>query len=148
MSNEKKAFKSLYVVLAVIAAIVATVVLTPMVKSWVKPTIIEKTINEVDVLALDSNAVTYTYFVDNATKDPIFVGNSVGYPINPETGGTLQGAYINLIDKEGTRYPVWRSIDGTMIVSSIKLHHEGWTDQALQPPVVRFDSTTVTNTPK
>ena len=128
--------------LAVIAVIIITVAMTPIVKNWLQsPTIIEKTISEVNTLSLDSNAVTYTYFVDIKTpENPVFVGNSVGYPINPATGKILEGAIVNIIDKDGLRYPTWRSLDGTMIVSPMKLHHNGLTDSGEQIPVSRFDT--------
>lgn len=137
----------LLAMLAVILVIV-TAWVTPKVSSMLaSPTIIEQTVSEVNALALDSNAVTFTYLIDKQTTVPIFVGNSVGYPINPATGETLEGALINIIDKNGNRYPSWRSLDGTMWVTPLKLHHDGWTDQEEQLPIARFDTTKVSTSP-
>ena len=136
----------LYAVLAAICLIIITVWVTPHVQKLVSnPTIVEQTISEVNALSLDSNAVTYTYLVDPQTTMPLLVGNSVGYPINPVTGKVAAGTLINIIDKDGNRYPTWRSSDGTLIVTQIKLHHDGWTDQGEQVPIARFDTVVQTN---
>lgn len=145
---KKNSKNGLFIAIMAVFLVIMTAWLTPYVSKIVaNPTIVEQTINEVNAIALDSNAVTYTYLIDKQTTVPIFVGNSVGYPINPATGEVLEGALINIIDKNGNRYPSWRSLDGTMWVTPLKLHHDGWTDQDEQLPIARFDSTKVVSPP-
>lgn len=138
--------KSLLTVMAMILLVIVTAWVTPTVSKWVShPNIVEQTVNEVNTLALDSNAVTYTYLIDQQTTVPILVGNSVGYPIDPTTKEVCKGIVVNIIDKDGNRYPTWRSMDGTMIVTQIKLHHDGWTDQGEMQPIARFDTIVAVN---
>lgn len=145
---KKNSKNGLLIAMLAVCLVILTAWLAPKVeKAFSSPTIVEQTISEVNALALDSNAVTYTYLIDKQTTVPIFVGNSIGYPINPATGGALEGAIINIIDKNGNRYPSWRSLDGSMWVTPLKLHHDGWTDQEEQLPIARFDTTKTTSPP-
>lgn len=126
-SNSKNA---LLVITTLIALICLTAVLYSPVKKFFTPapTVIESTIANVEAISLDSTAVTYTYIVDVNTTRPVFVGNSIGYPIDPITGTYAKGTIINLVGSDGLRYPTWISPDGVQIVSKLKLHHDSWID--------------------
>ena len=144
MKENKKRNSIIGITLVIFAIVLGVIGTKTFYPEMFKKTPTEIVLNQVDSIQLDQNAMTFTYAIDPVKTEPVYIGNSLGYPTDPK-GNISKGIIVNILDSNGKSGPVWISENGKFIVSSFKLGTASWANSGIIPIATNpVDSTSKT----